>query len=74
MAPGAVPRAIPRSNRGQARGAVRVPQRAAFVRGASEPPPQRRSALGQDFVAMTQVWQMLRSGAVRVWGEIGRKT
>lgn len=75
MVPGAAPRAIPRSNRSQSRSAARSPRADHSRRAAGEGlPSQRRSALGQDFAAMAQVWQMLKSGALRVWGEIGRKT
>ena len=31
------------------------------------------SELDQDFAAMKRVWQMLRAGAVRMVGEIGRQ-
>lgn len=75
MAPGAAPRAIPRSNRAQARASARLPRPGLTGRGSGERlAPERRSALGKDFEAMAQVWQMLRSGALRVWGEIGRRT
>ncbi|KZR90291.1 hypothetical protein [Synechococcus sp. MIT S9508] len=32
-----------------------------------------RSELGRDFAAMKRVWQMLRYGAIRMIGEIGRQ-
>ena len=35
--------------------------------------PAGPSALDQDFAAMKRVWQMLRAGAVRMVGEIGRQ-
>ena len=35
--------------------------------------PAGPSELDQDFAAMKRVWQMLRAGAVRMVGEIGRK-
>lgn len=35
--------------------------------------PTRPSELDQDFAAMKRVWQMLRAGAVRMVGEIGRQ-
>ena len=35
--------------------------------------PTRSSELDQDFAAMKRVWQMLRAGAVRMVGEIGRQ-
>ena len=35
--------------------------------------PARPSELDQDFAAMKRVWQMLRAGAVRMVGEIGRQ-
>ena len=34
---------------------------------------QSRSALDRDFAAMARVWWMLRQGAVRMLGEIGRQ-
>ena len=36
-------------------------------------PPTGPSELDQDFAAMKRVWQMLRAGAVRMVGEIGRQ-
>ena len=33
----------------------------------------RPSELDQDFAAMKRVWQMIRAGAVRMVGEIGRQ-
>ena len=35
--------------------------------------PTGSSELDQDFAAMKRVWQMLRAGAVRMVGEIGRQ-
>ena len=35
--------------------------------------PAGPSELDQDFAAMKRVWQMLRAGAVRMFGEIGRQ-
>lgn len=35
--------------------------------------PTGPSELDQDFSAMKRVWQMLRAGAVRMVGEIGRQ-
>ena len=35
--------------------------------------PAEPSELDQDFAAMKRVWQMLRAGAVRMVGEIGRQ-
>ena len=35
--------------------------------------PTAPSELDQDFAAMKRVWQMLRAGAVRMVGEIGRQ-
>lgn len=32
-----------------------------------------QSELDRDFVAMKRVWQMLRHGAVRMLGEVGRQ-
>ena len=34
---------------------------------------QLRSELDRDFAAMKRVWQMLRYGAVRMIGEVGRQ-
>ena len=34
---------------------------------------QLRSELDRDFAAMKRVWQMLRYGAIRMIGEIGRQ-
>ena len=34
---------------------------------------QFRSELDRDFAAMKRVWQMLRYGAVRMIGEVGRQ-
>ena len=67
------PRALPRSRRSN-----RV--RAAERRTSYSRPPERRahnsdwqSELDADFAAMSKVWQMLRHGAVRMLGEIGRQ-
>ena len=35
--------------------------------------PAGPSELDQDFAAMKRVWQMIRAGAVRMVGEIGRQ-
>ena len=35
--------------------------------------PTGPSELDQDFAAMKRVWQMIRAGAVRMVGEIGRQ-
>ena len=35
--------------------------------------PAVPSELDQDFAAMKRVWQMIRAGAVRMVGEIGRQ-
>ena len=35
--------------------------------------PAVSSELDQDFAAMKRVWQMIRAGAVRMVGEIGRQ-
>ena len=35
--------------------------------------PTAPSELDQDFAAMKRVWQMIRAGAVRMVGEIGRQ-
>ena len=32
-----------------------------------------RSELDRDFAAMKRVWQMIRAGAVRMVGEVGRQ-
>ncbi|QEY32624.1 hypothetical protein EVJ50_10720 [Synechococcus sp. RSCCF101] len=66
------PRQLPRSSRrprseGTGRAGVRAGQRrpeAAELRQTTD--------LQRDFSAMTVVWQMLRTGAVRWIGEIGR--
>lgn len=34
---------------------------------------QLRSELDRDFAAMKRVWQMLRYGAIRMIGEVGRQ-
>ena len=34
---------------------------------------QVQSELDQDFAAMKRVWQMIRAGAVRMVGEVGRQ-
>jgi hypothetical protein len=41
-------------------------------RGSHEPTQWQRE-LDADFVAMKRVWQMLRHGAVRMLGEVGRQ-
>ena len=38
-----------------------------------QPTPQWRRELDADFAAMGKVWQMIRSGATRMLGEIGRQ-
>ncbi|MAR07129.1 MAG: hypothetical protein CL862_08525 [Cyanobium sp. NAT70] len=35
--------------------------------------PRFRSDLDRDFAAMKRVWQMIRTGAVRMIGEVGRQ-
>ena len=35
--------------------------------------PRFQSELDRDFAAMKRVWQMIRQGAVRMVGEIGRQ-
>ena len=35
--------------------------------------PRFQSELDRDFAAMKRVWQMIRSGAVRMVGEVGRQ-
>ena len=52
--------------------------REPLERGGSSYSPRntdtfRRSELDRDFAAMKRVWQMLRAGAVRMVGEIGRQ-
>ncbi|NDD67823.1 MAG: hypothetical protein EBZ29_00065 [Synechococcaceae bacterium WB9_4xC_028] len=37
------------------------------------PTPKRRSELDRDLAAMAKVWWMIRQGAVRMLGEIGRQ-
>ncbi|MFQ6539926.1 hypothetical protein [Aphanothece stagnina] len=36
--------------------------------------PSSGSQFERDLMAMRQVWDLLRTGAVRMWGEIGRTT
>jgi hypothetical protein len=38
-----------------------------------QPTPQWRRELDADFAAMGKVWQMIRGGATRMLGEIGRQ-
>ena len=42
-------------------------------RRSGEGNTQFRSELDRDFAAMKRVWQMLRYGAVRMIGEVGRQ-
>tara|TARA_B100000073_G_scaffold33945_1_gene25713 strand:- start:4021 stop:4188 length:168 start_codon:yes stop_codon:yes gene_type:complete len=35
--------------------------------------PRFQSDLDRDFAAMKRVWQMIRAGAVRMVGEVGRQ-
>ena len=35
--------------------------------------PRFKSELDRDFAAMRRVWQMIRRGAVRMVGEVGRQ-
>ena len=35
--------------------------------------PRFQSELDRDFAAMKRVWQMIRAGAVRMVGEVGRQ-
>ena len=35
--------------------------------------PRFQSELDRDFAAMKRVWQMIRQGAVRMVGEVGRQ-
>ena len=35
--------------------------------------PRFQSELDRDFAAMKRVWQMIRAGAVRMLGEVGRQ-
>lgn len=65
------PRPLPNSSRGRNRrsSGSRPSQRNHAV--ASE--ARWRRELDADLMAMARVWQMLRSGAVRMLGEIGRQ-
>ena len=47
------------------------PRKARYDRSFDS--PTGPSELDQDFAAMKRVWQMLRAGAVRMVGEIGRQ-
>ena len=42
-------------------------------RRSAEGNTQFRSELDRDFAAMKRVWQMLRYGAIRMIGEVGRQ-
>ena len=71
------PRALPRSRRSSR---VRTAERRTSYSRPQERRPERRahnsdwqSELDADFAAMSKVWQMLRHGAVRMLGEIGRQ-
>ena len=71
------PRALPRSRRSSR---TRAAERRASYSRPPERRPERRahnsdwqSELDADFAAMSKVWQMLRHGAVRMLGEIGRQ-
>ena len=71
------PRALPRSRRSSR---VRTAERRTSYSRPSDYRPERRprnndwqSELDADFAAMSKVWQMLRHGAVRMLGEIGRQ-
>lgn len=65
------PRPVPRSSRGRSgdrrhsRPLLREHDRATEARWRRE--------LDADLMAMGRVWQMLRNGAVRMLGEIGRQ-
>ena len=48
------------------------PRRDRYELGRSGEAPWRRE-LSADLMAMNRVWQMLRLGAVRMLGEIGRQ-
>lgn len=50
---------------------ARYDRHARYDRGFDR--PTGPSELDQDFAAMKRVWQMLRAGAVRMVGEIGRQ-
>ena len=68
-------RRLPRSRRLPA---MEPPQRRdspRYARGRSNTRVQQdwQRELDSDFIAMKRVWQMLRHGAVRMLGEIGRQ-
>ena len=70
-------RALPRSRRSSR---VRTADRQTSHSRPSGCRPERQiqnsdwqSELDADFAAMSKVWQMLRHGAVRMLGEIGRQ-
>ncbi len=67
-------RPLPRSNR-SGRAMELDADRRRGLYGMAPPMASRgdwRRELESDFAAMFRVWQMLRSGAVRMLGEIGR--
>ncbi|MAH57041.1 MAG: hypothetical protein CMN91_01120 [Synechococcus sp. ARS1019] len=59
--------------------ADRAPMDSRSYREQSQRPRYRRdeprfqSDLDRDFAAMKRVWQMIRAGAVRMVGEVGRQ-
>ena len=56
------------------RAALSVQPRRDRFTGDYRPQRQRfQSELDRDFAAMKRVWQMLRHGAVRMLGEMGRQ-
>jgi hypothetical protein len=68
-------RRLPRSRR---LSGIETPQRGdapRYTRGRTRPAVQQdwQRELDSDFIAMKRVWQMLRHGAVRMIGEIGRQ-
>ncbi len=71
------PRALPRSRRSSRTRAAE--RRTSYSRPTERRPEGRtrhndwQSELDADFAAMSKVWQMLRHGAVRMLGEIGRQ-
>ncbi|QNG25964.1 hypothetical protein [Synechococcus sp. HK01-R] len=49
------------------------PNAISHRRRHERPTPKRRSELDRDLAAMAKVWWMIRQGAVRMLGEIGRQ-
>jgi len=72
------PRPLPRSSRSSRdRQSTRATRRQGIDRGDYRGPRAQdvrwRRELDSDLMAMGRVWQMIRLGAVRMLGEIGRQ-